>query len=900
MTHPAMADESPYQREKRLFGAVCDLAGEDAQRQALQALGAGDADVAAVLALLHAELHTRIGPSVDGALASVSASELAIGDVLGPWRLTAELGAGGMGSVFAAERHDGQYRQRVAIKLLRGWSSPDRLERMARERQILASLSHPHIARLLDGGTTPRGDPYLVMDHVDGVPIDAWCRAAPRRVAQLLALADMVGAALAAAHQQRVVHCDLKPSNVLVTPQERALLLDFGIAQLLGQDDGGDPALTPHYASPEQRAGGRASLASDIYGLGRLLGELLPLCSDAGARRGEWQAIVDKACAERPDARYPTVQALQSDIERFRRHLPLRAMPARTPYRVGKLLRRRWSWSLAGVLAAAAGVAFTLRLVHERDRALAAEQRSRQEIATTASVSAFVVGLFKDADPRRAGQPDLPAHLLLERGRDRMAQELQDKPQQQAALGRVLAEAFENLGRFQDAEALYEQAAEREAAPPLNKPLRAAEALSRLAVLRSNAFRAAQAEAPARRQLALRLQSPQATVADLADGHNTLGLVLTQLSRLDEAAPLLQRALTLRREQGDPNSLETAATLHNLALLHQRAERFDEAERVYREALALKRQHLPAAQLTVLNTQENLAVVLGILGRPAEAQALWQELLQARVELHGRRSRQVVNALNGLGSALQDAGALAAARQRYLEAMEADPDAANSMPRALTLNNLATVEEDLGLLQAAELHHRQSLALRVALVGANDLAVARARHNLGRLLLRMGRLDEARELLQAGLALRLQRQGDSHSDTTASRLVLVELHLARHDLAGAQAVLQQAQAAPTVLPAARRAALARAQAQVAAAQGDHQAALAHAQQALAQADQAYAAGHPARVTIALELAQAQADTGLRTPALQQLAALSAVLSLHGPAAPTSLLAQALAQRLARS
>lgn len=276
-------DPERLARIKALFGTVADLSR--AQRDAHFAQLTDDADlIDAVRALLDNDQRTtqHLGRHILGLPDDIAGEECAPGDVLGAWTLVQRIGHGGMGSVFLARRSDGHFEQTAAVKLLRGVPSSEALAYLARERQILAQLNHPHIARLLDGGATPRGQPYLVIDYVDGVPVDEYCarHALPPRA--ILHLMRDVCAAVGFAHQRLIVHCDIKPSNILVDANGRPVLLDFGIAQLL-QHDGGAAAqadasaraFTPGYASPEQRDGGSVSTAADIYGIGRTLQTLL-------------------------------------------------------------------------------------------------------------------------------------------------------------------------------------------------------------------------------------------------------------------------------------------------------------------------------------------------------------------------------------------------------------------------------------------------------------------------------------------------------------------------------------------------------------------------------------------------------------------------------------------------
>jgi len=255
----------------------CDLA-PDERRRRYDEEGADTATIAEIESLLECEGgDTVLRAPVLRALGAMPETELAEGDRLGAWRLLRRLGSGGMGAVHLAERADGHFEQQAAIKLIRGLPGSDTLVHFARERQILATLQHPRIARLLDGGATPGGQPYLVMEYVEGEPIDAYCRDHRLDLRARLALFRSVCDAVQFAHQRLIVHCDLKPSNVLVRTDGTPVLLDFGIARALDRPRAAeaDGYFTPGYASPEQLAGETLTTASDVYALGLVLFELV-------------------------------------------------------------------------------------------------------------------------------------------------------------------------------------------------------------------------------------------------------------------------------------------------------------------------------------------------------------------------------------------------------------------------------------------------------------------------------------------------------------------------------------------------------------------------------------------------------------------------------------------------
>jgi serine/threonine-protein kinase len=938
---------------KALFLEVAHLTDDGQARRHLEQRCSDPALVQRVLDLREASVtrqDSQLSSPWAAMLAQAGATELMPGDKLGAWTLMSELGAGGMGKVFLAERSDGHYEQRAAVKILRGFASEASLARLARERQILASFTHPNIARLIDGGTTPRGAPYLVMEYVQGLRIDFYVRTRRPAPEALFGLLIGVCQALAYAHQQLVVHNDIKPGNILVTPEGRAVLLDFGIARLQGDqaDNSLADALTPHYASPEQRAGGFVGAASDIFSLGRVIEELLVELQVP--RRDEWAAIVAKATQATPDDRYPSVQALLADLQRFLSHEPLAALPPRLAYRGRKLLRRRWPWVSAGAFGAMLTVAFTVGLVRERDRAVDAEAMARAEAAraqqaearavaekhraqaaeaealqqrdlaraaqaeageareravsaqalaqaeadTTRQVSDFLVGLFQGADPSIAGRPDLPAAVLVDKGRDRVESDLRGQSALQASMKAVLAQVYENIGRPKDAAALYEQAAAIERAR--GETLREAAALSRLSVVLSNHFEYARAEAAARRSLTLRAPRVAADSLEMADSHNHLGLALVGLARYDEARAALQRALDIRRAKLGAESQEVAVGWHNLGHLAQRMGQPREAEQWYRKAAALKAKRLAENHPSTLNTLESLAVTLRDQQRLTDAETLYRDLLARRRAVHGEVSDKVKSALNELAVIVQDQGRAGDSIAIYRESLQLEERLAgkDSLSYAVGLNNLGSAYEDLGDRAAAEAAYRRSLAIRERRLPAGDLLIARAHHNLGRLLLRHGEAAAARPLLAQSAAVRSGRLPAAHREAVDSQLALAELELLDGDGASAAVRIESLAQREAGMAPLQRAAVARLRGLQQAARA--QAALAHHDRAWQIVSEALPEPHPQRLRYLVELASAARAAGDASRAASLLAAVKPRLAALDAASPL----RALAERLAAS
>lgn len=424
---------------------------------------------------------------------------LEAGIQLGPWRLAELIGRGGMGEVYAARRADGAYELDAAIKILkRGLDTDALVRRFLRERRILAQLAHPHIARLLDAGTTADGRPYLVMERVHGEPITDYCsqRALPLR--DILALVGTICAAVQAAHRALIVHRDLKPSNVLVTAQDQVKLLDFGIAKLLDDDDPETTltatgaltlALTPSYAAPEQILGGVVTTATDVYALGVILylllvgrlpharegrsavvlalgvkeesvlrpssallrgeGRLAPAERQRRARelRGDLDLIVLKALHPEPDRRYPSAAELGEELRRYLAHEPVSARPDALAYRARKFLRRNWiavSAAIAVLLAVVGGVGGVL---WQAQLARASALRAQAEATRATATKDFLVSVFRASDPRIASDTPrgaITAKELLDRGAERIEKEFADQPELQIELLGLTADIYES------------------------------------------------------------------------------------------------------------------------------------------------------------------------------------------------------------------------------------------------------------------------------------------------------------------------------------------------------------------------------------------------------------------------------------------------------------------------
>ena len=519
-------------RVRELFHAALPLAPEE--RAELLANRCHDPAVRAEVESLLAA-HDDSGPFLERSVWELAGEKTFAGSGIGPYRITGTLGSGGMGSVFLCVREGDQFIQRVAVKLVRGGAAGQALvERFRQERRILAALEHPNIARLLDGGTTDDGVPYLVMEYVEGEPVDDWCRERRSTPAEKIRLFLQLCDAVQYAHRNLVIHRDIKPANVLVNADGVPKLLDFGIAKLVLPEARPDATatriMTPDYASPEQLRGEAVSTASDVYSLGVLLYELLtggkPFPSGgrtpAGAAprastrdrtlRGDLDTILATALESEPAARYGSVDRLADDLRRYLAGRPIHARPATFRYRASKFVRRnRLPVAAAVVVVVVAAVAFATTLHQKR----IAERRFEQVRAIARSV------VFEIHDAIATLRGSTPARELLVRRALGYLDALAAEASGNAALQTELAGAYLKIGDVQGLPYAPNLGDTSGAISSYRKGL----------------------------SIAAALEDDPAVLALRADLHDRLGLVQQRALRWREALGQHESALAIRRRQ---------------------------------------------------------------------------------------------------------------------------------------------------------------------------------------------------------------------------------------------------------------------------------------------------------------------------------------------------------------
>ena len=746
-----------------------------------------------------------------------------VGRALGPYRLIRLIGQGGMGRVYLAERADDLYEREVAIKVVSATHvglAGVFARRFSREQRILASLVHPHIAQLLDAGTTPEGAPYVVMENVEGRNIIDHCEAEALSIEQRLRLFDGVCAAVEFAHTRMVVHRDLKPSNILVTPDGLPKLLDFGVASLLQHEESEAEdhttidfgALTPEYASPEQLSGGPVSTSSDVWALGVLLYRLLagvhpfsfdtrsPLeiarvvreespvppseavaesAPDVRRLRGDLDNIVLTALRVETDRRYGTVTRLRDDIKAHLAGYPISARPDTWGYRTSRFVRRnRWGVAAASILAASVlagltGVAWQGRI--------AAREAEKAE-----ATLGYLVEMFGSLDPDVLDGRSVSARELLDIGVARLESELSLQPEIRAEVAGVLGQMLQRLGLYAEARPLLESSYEVAVANG-SREKGSAFAASRLASLLHEQGELVESRRLATFSLDIRRELYGPADTSVANGLTDLGAILSAQGEYVDARGLLLEALEIDRGAGRREAV--ARGLDNLGLIHGRFGEFAEARQLHEEALAIHVELYGEHDTRTALSLVNLADALLELGEYDLAIETLNRCLVIRRDLLGDQHPDVAVALTHLGNVYQSKGDLDAAERYLLEALairravfgDRHPET------AVTLNTLGIVAYFRAEYATAAERFADAVSIWTEQLGEDHPDVLSGLNNLGAAQREAGDLDAAERVLRQVLDIRRRTLGEGHTDVYQSVNNLGDLQAARGRSAEAEA-----------------------------------------------------------------------------------------------------------------
>ena len=819
MTEQDERDRAHWQRVCGVLDVALDAPAADRARIVAEHCGDDAGLRAEVEALLAAEATTDrrvdspamgwagevLGEDESGSVAPARSP----GDAVGPYRLVRELGRGGTGAVWLAERADAGFEQQVALKLLkRGLDTDAIVARFLDERRILARLRHPHITLFMDGGVSEQGQPWFAMEWIDGQRITDWCDARRLGLRERVTLfLDVVGA-VQYAHQQLVVHRDLKPGNVMVTADGQVKLLDFGIAKVLDVASASAEAatltrmgwrmLTPEYAAPEQLRGEPAGTATDVYALGVLLYELLAGCrpppageraaalrrpsgaiADAAAatragsvdrlRRvlhGDLDTIVLKALHAEPALRYGTALALGEDLQRWLQDQPVQARPDSAWYRARRFVaRHRWGVAAAVIVAVslAGGAMLALWQAGEarRQAQLAEEQTKEAEKQARRAEQAkdFLVKIVSQSDPyawRDSKEPTVGE--VLDAGARLVDEDLSQTPELHAEMLVALGNIYESRGQLDRAEGLIRRSLQE------------------------------------RRDL-------------FGEEHQAYADSLFQLSSVLYAkgdwkgsqAAATRAAAIFERTLGDHPS--TAMAYEGMAYALGMGSDPEQAMKLQARALDIYRRTLGERDRRTATAEENLGLDLLDRGRNAEGKALLDHALETRKQVDGPRSLRYAMALNAYAVGLGILGEDERAARMYRQAIEIYREFGNhGLENAV--GNLGFTNQKLGRFDEAERNLREAVALAHKGPKAGKRWEGHWLQGLADALLDSGRPDQAEPLMLQALGIMERDAGPEHEYLSESlyRMALLRLKQGRPEdaakLAGRVDALLQRQFGP--------------------------------------------------------------------------------------------------------
>jgi eukaryotic-like serine/threonine-protein kinase len=726
-----------------------------------------------------------------------------LGQMVGPYRLEALIGEGGMARVYLAERDDGEFRRKVALKVVKfGHHTQEVIARFRHERQILASLDHPYVARLHDGGVTDDGRPYLVMEYIDGKRITDHCRDAKLSFSDRVTLFLDVCAAVRDAHRALIVHRDLKPSNILVTEDGSPKLLDFGIAKILTTEH--DPeapltrtdmrVLTPEYAAPEQLRGLPVTTQTDIYGLGMVLYELLAnrrpfdlsglapgeaervlltqepdLPSKFGGGAGriakDLDAVALKALEKATQDRYGSVEALMDDLTAALEGRQMTAKHMGPTERATRYLRRNW---IASSVAAAFVVTLTgwsvssslqrSRLEEALDVAESERTAAVEERAVAEGVTDFVENLFRSANAMREspGRRDtLPVSVFLDDAVERVHEDLGEQPAVQARLLGLLGSYNRGLGNYEAAMELLDESLTSQRAIHGGDHPDVATALRKLGSMYLSMGRPAEGEPILREALEMRRRLTEGDDAGLASEMSNLASTLQNQGRLDEARPIYDSAIAMAERLVVPDSAALLTMYNARGVLAFRLQDMDTALEIFEKLVRLQRARLDPGHPSLGREIQNLAFLKLRQGDDEGALEGFEEAMSILEPAIGSAHPEVAATRGNLARALFRVGRVEDAEREFTRSIQDRRSAGlgESPPTANTLGHYGSMKLELGEVEEALALFSEALGINEKTFGPVHPAVGTLSAQRGRALCRLGRLDEGRAAYESAITV---------------------------------------------------------------------------------------------------------------------------------------------------
>jgi serine/threonine protein kinase/Tfp pilus assembly protein PilF len=779
---------------------------------------------------------TLLGTVISHAAGSLSEAELKKleGKHIGPYRITGLIGQGGMAEVYSAIRDDDQYQKQVAIKLIRNPGAVFLIKRFQHERQILASLEHPCIARFLEGGTTEDGIPYLVMEYIEGEPITTYCVNHNLNIRSRLQLFRSVCDAVQYAHRNLVIHRDLKPSNILVTSEGVPKLLDFGIAKLLNPDWITDVPtvghtvtairiMTPEYASPEQIRGENVTTSTDVYSLGVILYELLTgvrprhfkTKSLAGIERiiteeepekpsqavaknisaSESRPIADTkklsrelaqdldnvvmmAMRKEPQRRYLSAEQLGQDIDNYLQGRPIRARTPTLSYRAAKFIsRHRIGVAVTAVFIIFAFI-FIAGILRERNRAEQARIKAEREAARAKAVTQFLQETLGSANPftSKLGR-EVSLVEALQNASKEIGSSFKDQPETEADVRTTVGYTFMRLGKYEDAEKHLVRALEIRKSLHSGDHADIAESLDNMGTMSEEKGDLPQSEKYFRQALEMRKNLYGKEHNHIADTMNNLGKVLHNEGKLPEAEKLYRQALEMRTKLLGPEADETASTLNNLAALQIDKEDFVNAEKMMRKVLEIDLKRWGPNHPNVAFSTNNVAYAMEHGGKIQEAAPLYRKALELDIKTLGKEHPITTRGMCNLGRILMLTEKNDEAEDLLRRGLEIQKRIMekNNPQIANTLMTLGQTLQKKNQCGEAEPMYREAIEIYTK-SNYDPSSKATTKSLLGDCLTTLNRFNDAEELLTEGRSELISLNGVKHQQTQLAQKRLDHLY----------------------------------------------------------------------------------------------------------------------------
>jgi len=734
-------------------------------------------------------------------------TNIEMGQSIGPWSIIREIGQGGMSTVYLAERNDGRFTKHVAIKFLHGFFHGSKMhDRLIAEQRILARLSHPNIAQLIDAGLTETGRPYFILEYVDGVSIIDWCKQNNLSLDRRLDLFDQVATAVQFAHQHLVVHRDLKPSNILVDRSGNVKLLDFGIAKILDVDSSPDTPttktglylMTPEYASPEQLSGAEITTSSDVYSLGIVLFEMITgqhpypsipgnpleytrrrletnpskpstlITSSVGLADGkepgmdpeylrelskrltsDLDTIVLTALHSEVGRRYGSVEQLRSDIRSYRQNKPISARPDSRPYRIGKFVSRHKTGVAFSAVAAVLLIAITIVAVFQA-------REARLEKDKALMITAFLKEMLQSPNPFNDGREVLMVDVLGYAAH-KMDTSFVNYPDVAATLRQTFGVTYRELGRYDEAMTHLSESLTKLVGLHGHKHADVSAAKSNLALLhqRLGNYEKADSLFLQAYETDLGLFGKQSAI--YAKRLNDIGTSKWYLGDYEQAEPYIRESVTLEEILKGPDHIDVATGLGNLATLLSDKGELAEALDLYKRELQILRDiHPDDSHPGIPQSLSHIGVVFADLGQYETARQYHNEALALYRKIKGDEHADVAYALNNLAATfnslnLPDSSVVLLKKSLEISIKALGPQHPNV---GIQLNNIARSKREMGDLKGAEQGYREALDIWLKAFGSDHPYHAHGYSNLGSVIVSQNRYLEGLPLLEEAYRIR--------------------------------------------------------------------------------------------------------------------------------------------------